>query len=582
MPGLARPSTEQHQPEPSAVGPRRGRYPHLTPGLPVVDVARHDPRAELEHVGVARVDGRGDPVGVRGTEGLHAGELRDHLAVVVVKRLVELEVVAVAVHEDGLAGKPDDLRAQGGNDLGEAVVLRGLQVVLVVEVRVGLPVDEDALEAEPPGQRVRLVEPVDVGLLALLVFGGHPGDLAGRPGLAVDPGVREVVVGALDVEPDVHDRAGDPAHVLPVLLVAGLAALPLDGQGVPAEALVGRVEHLPLVVQPLQRVEAAGTRAVAAPAVGPVVVAGYHHDRLVQGVEPVPGLTVERVGAGAVAAGLEVAVEDRELDGRVVDVRQQAGVLDAARGAVGHVAEERDRVGVAAVAMVVRRRGLVAEGPAGADGGEHEHGASGKLLHPGHCLTLVCSMDRRRAGRWLCGKQHQTSLRYTFSYPSAMAVRLKCSATWARQSAARSRSAWAIPAVSSPVLSQMTPVVPSTTTSGTEPERSATTGVPHAMASIMTMPNGSGQRIGNSRQAAAAYNSRLPAASTSPTYSVSGPRRGRTACSKYSCSAGWLTLPASLMCRPAARAASMARCAPLSSTNRPTNSTQSSLSSRNG
>jgi hypothetical protein len=48
----------------------------------------------------------------------------------------------------------------------------------------------------------------------------------------------------------------------------------------------------------------------------------------------------------------------------------------------------------------------------------------------------------------------------------------------------------------------MKPVSPSTTTSATEPRRSATTGVPHAMASIITMPNGSSQRIGKTRQCA--------------------------------------------------------------------------------
>ena len=35
--------------------------------------------------------------------------------------------------------------------------------------------------------------------------------------------------------------------------------------------------------------------------------------------------------------------------------------------------------------------------------------------------------------------------------------------------------------------------------SGTEPLRKASTGVPHAIASIMTRPNGSGQSIGNMR-----------------------------------------------------------------------------------
>ena len=43
------------------------------------------------------------------------------------------------------------------------------------------------------------------------------------------------------------------------------------------------------------------------------------------------------------------------------------------------------------------------------------------------------------------------------------------------------------------------PVTPSCITSGTEPQRQAITGVPQAIASIMTKPNGSGQSIGNSR-----------------------------------------------------------------------------------
>jgi hypothetical protein len=48
------------------------------------------------------------------------------------------------------------------------------------------------------------------------------------------------------------------------------------------------------------------------------------------------------------------------------------------------------------------------------------------------------------------------------------------------------------------------PVAPPSTTSGTEPEWYAITGVPHAIASIITGPNGSGQSIGNSSAAASA------------------------------------------------------------------------------
>ena len=47
--------------------------------------------------------------------------------------------------------------------------------------------------------------------------------------------------------------------------------------------------------------------------------------------------------------------------------------------------------------------------------------------------------------------------------------------------------------------STMNPVSPSSTTSGTEPRLKAMTGVPQAIASIITRPNGSGQSIGTSR-----------------------------------------------------------------------------------
>ncbi len=70
--------------------------------------------------------------------------------------------------------------------------------------------------------------------------------------------------------------------------------------------------------------------------------------------------------------------------------------------------------------------------------------------------------------------------------------------------------------------STMKPVTPSSTTSGTEPQRNATTGVPQAIASIITSPNGSGQSIGNSSAAALPRRSALCASSTSPTYSTPG------------------------------------------------------------
>ena len=50
----------------------------------------------------------------------------------------------------------------------------------------------------------------------------------------------------------------------------------------------------------------------------------------------------------------------------------------------------------------------------------------------------------------------------------------------------------------------MKPVTPSSITSGAEPQPKATTGVPQAMASIITRPKGSGQSIGNSSAVGAA------------------------------------------------------------------------------
>ena len=55
--------------------------------------------------------------------------------------------------------------------------------------------------------------------------------------------------------------------------------------------------------------------------------------------------------------------------------------------------------------------------------------------------------------------------------------------------------------------STMKPVTPSSMTSGTEPRLNAMTGVPHAMASIITSPNGSGQSIGTSSAIAPLRNS---------------------------------------------------------------------------
>ena len=68
-----------------------------------------------------------------------------------------------------------------------------------------------------------------------------------------------------------------------------------------------------------------------------------------------------------------------------------------------------------------------------------------------------------------------------------------------------------------PCSSTMKPLTPCSTTSGTEPQRQAITGVPQAMASIITRPNGSGQSIGNRSASALPRNSDFSASPISPT-----------------------------------------------------------------
>ena len=79
----------------------------------------------------------------------------------------------------------------------------------------------------------------------------------------------------------------------------------------------------------------------------------------------------------------------------------------------------------------------------------------------------------------------------------------------ARQAA---RSSWSIRPMASAMSAtsrHRKPVMPSSTISGAAPSGKVSTGVPHAMASIITRPNGSGQRIGFSRARAPARSSQL-------------------------------------------------------------------------
>src|SRR5215216_2793132 len=74
----------------------------------------------------------------------------------------------------------------------------------------------------------------------------------------------------------------------------------------------------------------------------------------------------------------------------------------------------------------------------------------------------------------------------------------------------------------------MNPVSPSATTSGTDPLRQAPTGVPQAMASVMTRPKGSAHWIGKARAAAWLSRSAFCSWGHSPWTSTSSPRIGST------------------------------------------------------
>ena len=66
----------------------------------------------------------------------------------------------------------------------------------------------------------------------------------------------------------------------------------------------------------------------------------------------------------------------------------------------------------------------------------------------------------------------------------------------------------------------MIPLRPSSITSGTAPQRVAITGVPHAIDSIITRPNGSSHSIGNSVARACWSSSTFSPCVTSPRYSI--------------------------------------------------------------
>src|SRR5262249_24657930 len=171
----------------------------------------------------------------------------------------------------------------------------------------------------------------------------------------------------------------DPADVFRVLgIMAALARLAGEGQGLVAKTLRGRVEELALKVQPLDRVVIRRLRsAVTAPAVGPVVVARQPDQRSLERVEVRERGGVEAVVARAVAAGLQVAVEDGEGDMAVVDIGQQVGILRPAERAVRHVTEQADRVARRATALAGRGWRGPGGGPGRGDGPNRRGGDGG-------------------------------------------------------------------------------------------------------------------------------------------------------------------------------------------------------------
>ena len=69
----------------------------------------------------------------------------------------------------------------------------------------------------------------------------------------------------------------------------------------------------------------------------------------------------------------------------------------------------------------------------------------------------------------------------------------------------------------------MKPLTPSSMISAIAPLSHAMTGVPQAIASITTSPNGSGQSMGNKSAAALPRNASFSASPISPIYSMSTP-----------------------------------------------------------
>src|SRR5262249_10539669 len=281
----------------------------------LLGVSRYDPRLEAEDIWIARVDSSPHPVSVARTERLEPSEVAQHAAARrVIEWFVQLEVVRVAVNEYHLTAERLGHTAQLIDVVRVGVeVVRIRQVLFVVEVGIRLPDDHHAFRTDSVGVREPGLEPPEIRRLASHLLISLPLNLGIAPDRHASTGfgvaIREVVVRALDVEAQVDDRPELPA------LILGIAfdGLTSELERVLAEALVGREEQAALEVQALLGVgKRLRRRTVASPAVSPVVVARHEDERAFQTVEVVQRREVERVRTRTVAAGLQIAVVDRE------------------------------------------------------------------------------------------------------------------------------------------------------------------------------------------------------------------------------------------------------------------------------
>ncbi len=284
-------------------------------------------------------------------ERLDPGEVLESLSGGVLERLVDPEVVRVAVDVGHRVLERGHLVAQGDEEGVEAVgarlgiVLderrrvprRGALDLVVVESRVSLGDEHHGSRVPRRGLLERLVHPRDVR--------GVAGRVLRRIGIvATGLAVTEVVARTLDIERRVGHATDRPAAILDarrrtVRSEAQRGLLDLLSDAVLAERVWRGKEQLPLLVE-LKAIVVPG----GAVAVDPVVVAGRERGGRSQRVEVAQCLGVDGISALARAA-LEIAVVGREGEVLAVHVGDQVGDADRRLGRrVREIAPQADRV----------------------------------------------------------------------------------------------------------------------------------------------------------------------------------------------------------------------------------------------